>query len=76
MRNRWPKSIRRLPPWRLRSEQQADREELVTEEWPGVAKMEADKHYHAQDLEEVRHEFLRTRRNPKVALGGVRDIRR
>ena len=32
--------------------------------------------YHAEDLEDVRFQFLRTARNPKVSLGGVRQIRR
>ena len=32
--------------------------------------------YHAEDLEQVMFEFLRTSRNPKVSLGGVRHIRR
>ena len=32
--------------------------------------------YHAEDLEQVRFQFLRTARNPKVSLGGVRHIRR
>jgi hypothetical protein len=32
--------------------------------------------YHAQDVEEVRFQFLRSHRNPKVSLGGARDIRK
>ena len=32
--------------------------------------------YHAEDLEDVRFQFLRTARNPKVSLGGVRQIRK
>ena len=32
--------------------------------------------YHAEDLEQVRFQFLRTARNSKVSLGGVRHIRR
>ena len=32
--------------------------------------------YHAEDLDEVRFQFIRTARNPKVSLGGVRQIRR
>ena len=32
--------------------------------------------YHAEDLEEVRFQFLRSRRNPKASLGGARDIRK
>ena len=31
--------------------------------------------YHTEDLEEVRYQFLRTSRNPKVSLGGIRYIR-
>ena len=32
--------------------------------------------YHAEDLEDVRFQFLHTARNPKVSLGGVRQIRK
>ena len=32
--------------------------------------------YHAEDLERVRFQFLRTARNPKVSLGAVRHIRK
>ena len=32
--------------------------------------------YHAEDFEEVRFQFLRSYRNPKVSLGGVWHIRK
>ena len=49
--------------------------ELCPIPWPGVERIEA-RAYHAEDLEQVRFHFLRTARNPKVCLGGVRHIRR
>jgi hypothetical protein len=73
VRNRVPREARPLPTWRLKSET-PEKEELITIPWPGIERMEA-RAYHAEDLEEVRYQFLRTSRNPKVSLGGIRLIR-
>jgi hypothetical protein len=74
VRNKWPKEVRPLPKWRLKSDA-PEKEELCTIPWCGIDRMEA-RAYHAHDLEEVRFQFLRSHRNPKVTLGGARDIRK
>ena len=50
---------------------------LVTIPWPWLEAMLPDNDYHADDLEDIRFNFLSSRRNPKVSLaGGPREIKK
>ena len=65
-----------LPEWRLKSETPS-KGELVTIPWPGIEAIKPDMDYHADELEDIRFNFLSSRRNPKVSLaGGPREIKK
>ena len=64
-----------IPLWRLKTEC-PPKQEVKWSPWPGVERMRPGANYCSADLDEVRIEFLRTRRNPKVSLSGIRQIKK